>query len=94
MKLLEVKPRREQVQARLRDRARTATWIGYAFGAAGVLAFLLEYLPSWFGLAPGSQPNELIALALAPGLVVDGLAQHWRTKADNLPEDLSLTEYA
>lgn len=94
MTVPDVKRTREQVQAWLRARAKIADRVSYPLFALALLAKLIEDFPSVFGLPPGSQPTGLTPLALLPALVLSGLAQHWLSKADNLPEDLSLTEYA
>lgn len=85
---------REELQAQLVRRARVAARLSDFFWGAALWALLVDLAPSWFGGSPDVPWLPFQPLLLMVAISADLLADHWRRKADNLPEDLSWMEHA
>lgn len=87
-------PDRAAIQMRLLRRSRLAGRASdLLWGAAG-MALLIEFEPSFFGYTDSHRDSLTASSVLLVSLGVQALALHWKSKAENLPEDLSGSEYA
>jgi hypothetical protein len=87
-------PDRTAVQIPLLRRSRVATRIGDILLGAAAMALIVDFHPAFLGLVAGSLPSIVDNLVLLVAFVPMALSQHWKLKAENLPEDLSGSEYA